>query len=183
MLSAEKLAEFLNQLGIYAIFGSLVISIIIAIAGILPSIFITGANVILFGPYYGLFISWVGEVAGAVVSFYLYRSGFKIRADRISEKYTLLKKMIASNGSQAGWLVFEARLFPFIPSGFVTLAASISSINIRTFLVATAFGKLPSIALEALISYDIINLYKNWLRLIIIVIAILILVITLRKKK
>ncbi|EGW36593.1 putative membrane protein, partial [Desulfosporosinus sp. OT] len=39
----------------------------IAVAGIIPSIFVTGANVIVFGPVNGSIISWVGEVIGALV--------------------------------------------------------------------------------------------------------------------
>lgn len=182
MFSAESLANFLNQWGIVSILVSLVISIVIAIVGVLPSIFITGANVILFGPLNGLLVSWLGETLGAAVSFYLYRLGFKRRTELLSKKYSLLNKITATKGLLGGILIFQARLLPFIPSGFITLAGAISNIRFTTFLLASALGKLPSITLEALVSYDFVNLHQNWLRLLITLFALLLTFLFLKNK-
>jgi uncharacterized membrane protein YdjX (TVP38/TMEM64 family) len=182
VITAEQLATILSHWGIFAVLGSLIISTVIAITGVLPSIFVTGANIILFGIYYGILLSWLGEVIGAAVSFHLYRFGIKKRTDQAAEKYELLKKIRNSKGARAGLLIFQARLIPFIPSGIVTFVGAISSLDIRTFLFATAFGKLPSIMLETLISYDLINLNKNWLRLTVTGIALAGLFVVLRWK-
>ena len=150
---------------------SLMVSIIIAVAGVLPSFFVTGANIIFFGPIKGFFISLLGEVIGAYVSFYIYRSGFKKRIEEQElDKYKLLKSIVKSEGKKAAILVGESRLLPFIPSGFVTLAASI---------IATTIGKIPSIALEALVSYDLINI--NYMRLLLTITSIVVIYITLKK--
>jgi uncharacterized membrane protein YdjX (TVP38/TMEM64 family) len=65
----------------------------------------------------------------------------------------------------------------------VTLAGSISNVNGKIFTVATLIGKAPSIALEALVSYDIINIYNNWLRLAITIIALILVKFTIGKGK
>lgn len=182
MFSAEFLADLLLQSGMAAILLSLVISVIVAVLGILPSIFITGANIILFGPLYGFLISWIGEIVGAAVSFYLYKFGFKKHTENLAAKYKILEKITSSEGLKAGILIFQGRLLPFFPSGLVTLAGALSNINFTTFLMATALGKLPSLALESLVSYDVVNLHENWLRLIIILIAIILLIPLLKKK-
>jgi len=174
MFSAQTIADYLTGFGIFSIAASIFVSILIAVAGVIPSIFVTGANVILFGPFYGLLISWLGETIGAGISFYLYRFGFKKKTEYFSQKYRLLKKITCAHGFKAGVLIFQARLVPFIPSGFVTLAGSVSNVDIVTFISSTAVGKLPSIALEVLISYDVINISKNWLNLAVTV-AVLIL--------
>ncbi len=171
-MSSQFFAESINYCCAYGIIASLVISILIAIAGIIPSIFVTGANVIVFGPVNGFIISWVGELIGALVSFYLYRWGFKKRFEHLSGKYTILDRIVSAKGFEITALLFQARLLPFIPSGFVTLAGAISNINILYFLVATALGKLPSIALEALVSFDVININTNWIRLAITIFAV-----------
>ncbi len=156
------------------------VSIIIAVAGVLPSFFVTGANIIFFGPIKGFFISLLGEVIGAYVSFYIYRSGFKKKIEEQElDKYKLLKSIVKSEGKKAAILVGESRLLPFIPSGFVTLAASISNINIKEFIIATTIGKIPSIALEALVSYDLINI--NYMRLLLTIASIVVIYITLKK--
>ncbi|MFL0166214.1 hypothetical protein [Candidatus Clostridium helianthi] len=74
-------------------------------------------------------------------------------------------------------------LVGILPSGIITLAASISNVDSTIFTVATLIGKVPSIALEALVSYDIINIYDNWIRLVITVIGLIFVKFTITKKK
>lgn len=181
MQTTNALFDFLYGLGYCAIPASLAAGILIAVAGVLPSVFLTGANVLLFGPLYGFFISWFGEILGAAVSFYLYRLGFRKRLESSAGKHPILKRIMDSSGISASLLIFEARLLPFIPSGFVTFAASLSRVGIAEFLLPTGAGKIPSIALEALVSYDFINITRNWARLGITVTAIVLILITLQK--
>lgn len=180
-MSSQLFADSINYWGTYGIIASLLISVIIAVAGLIPSIFVTSANVIVFGPINGFIISWVGEVIGALVSFYLYRLGFKNRFERLGRKYNILDKIISAQGFEITVLLFQTRLLPFIPSGFVTLAGAISNINVLHFLIATSLGKLPSIALEAFVSYDLININTNWIRLIITIVAVGTMFLLLRK--
>jgi uncharacterized membrane protein YdjX (TVP38/TMEM64 family) len=182
-MSSQLIAEYINNWGSYGIIASILISTLIAIAGVIPSIFVTGANVMVFGPANGFIISWVGEVIGAVVSFYLYRLGFKKRFESLGRKYHMLDRIVSAKGFKAAILLFQARLLPFVPSGFVTLAGAVSNINMLYFLIATALGKLPSIALEALVSYDFINIYTNWIRLIITIFAVGTMFLLFRKKE
>ena len=56
---------------------SLLLSILVAVAGILPSFFITAANILFFGFWEGTLISFIGEAVGALIAFWLYRKGFK----------------------------------------------------------------------------------------------------------
>ncbi|MBC2727139.1 VTT domain-containing protein [Desulfosporosinus sp.] len=181
-MSSQFFADSINYWGAYGIIASLFISILIAVAGIIPSIFVTGANVIVFGPVNGFIISWVGEVIGALVSFYLYRLGFKKRLERLGRKHIMLDRIVSAKGFKITVLLFQARLLPFIPSGFVTLAGAVSNIYMLHFLIATALGKLPSLALEALVSFDIININTNWIRLTITIFALVSIILLLRKR-
>ena len=54
---------------------SLLIEVAIAVVGVLPSFFITAANVAVFGIWWGTALSITGESLGAVVAFMLYRKG------------------------------------------------------------------------------------------------------------
>jgi len=182
MYLTDTVLYALKESGCFAIPLSLLISIIIAVAGIIPSIFVTGANVLFFGPVNGFFISWLGETAGAAISFHLYKTGFRKKFENIKEKHPLIRMIMNASGKKAGLLIFQARLLPFIPSGIVTFAASISSTGFILFLTASAAGKIPSIFLESLVSYDIINFNGNWIRLLLTILAVLPTIFILRRK-
>ncbi|MEG2892554.1 MAG: VTT domain-containing protein [Clostridium sp.] len=182
MLSVENFLSIFNEYSSYAFFISLGLSIVIAILGVVPSVFVTGANILFFGPFYGFLISLFGEVVGGVITFYLYRYGFRSRAEATLSKYSLVNRILESQGKRAFVLVLEARLIPFVPSGFVTLAAALSSMEVIGFTLATFLGKIPSIALEAIVSYDIINIEENFIRLAITLLGLGLLFLTLRKK-
>ncbi|KJS19505.1 MAG: alkaline phosphatase [Clostridiaceae bacterium BRH_c20a] len=182
MLSAEWLANILENLGYWAIIISLLLSILVAILGVLPSIFITGANVLAFGFYNGLLISWMGEVLGAGISFILYRWGIKRYIEKLGCTYPIIKKVTEARGIKVWLLIFEARLLPFVPSGIVTLAGAISIIGLFPFILATALGKLPSILLEVLISHGLIVINHGWLTVILTVLILLTLILFKFKK-
>lgn len=182
MLNANDVLEILRNNSSIAIPISLLISIGISLIGVLPSVFVTGANIVFFGPINGFFISLLGETIGAYITFIVYRLGFKKKIEKFTERNKLISKIVNSQGKEAGLLIFEGRIIPFIPSGVITLAASISNVDGRIFTIATFIGKAPSIALEALISYDIINIYDNWIRLSLTIIGLLFLKFTITKK-
>lgn len=173
MFNPENLLEIFSQYKEYALFISLLISIVVALCGVLPSIFVTGANIIFFGPIWGFTISLLGETIGGWITFKVYRLGLKSVSEKFKGRYTLIDNLLTSNGLRAGVLIFEGRLIPFIPSGFVTLAASISSVNDKIFILSTLLGKIPSIALETMVSYDLINIQENYLRLGLTILALL----------
>lgn len=165
-----------------AIFISLLISIIIALSGVIPSVFVTGANILFFGPLNGFLISLLGETIGAYITFIVYRKGFRKTVENSVDKYPFIKKIVDSSGKKAYFLIFQGRLLPFIPSGFITLAGAISSMKVIPFTIATLFGKMPSIALEVLVSYDVINIQENWMRLFITLLAIIMIWMTIKKR-
>ncbi|MBU3133262.1 VTT domain-containing protein [Clostridium gasigenes] len=181
MLNIENVVNIFREYSMLSIPISLLLSIIIALVGVVPSIFVTGANIIFFGPTIGFLISLIGETVGAYITFIVYRSGFKKGAENITNKYKLVGRIVESSGNKTALLIFEGRLVPFIPSGFITLAASISNINIKLFTIATLFGKIPSIALESLISYDVINIQENFIRIAITIISLLLILMTIKK--
>lgn len=183
MFSIDSVVELFNQYNNIAVLISLLISVGIALSGVIPSVFVTGANILFFGPINGFLISLLGETIGGYITFKIYRLGFKKKAEFISDKHKLLDKLVNSDGKRSGMLIFEGRLIPFIPAGFVTLAASLSNVGGVRFTIATFLGKIPSIALEALVSYDIINISENYIRLGITLISLLLLWFTIRRKK
>lgn len=151
----EALLQAFQQHPHLALLASLAISIIIAVLGLVPSFFITAANILFFGFWHGVAVSFLGEALGAVVSFYLYRKGFKSGASRQLEKYQKIKLLLDAEGGKAFWLIFSLRLIPFVPSGLVTFAAAIGKVSAPTFWVASSIGKLPALLLEGYAVYQV----------------------------
>ncbi|MEO6540612.1 MAG: VTT domain-containing protein, partial [Ferruginibacter sp.] len=97
----NSLLELFREYHDLAILISICVSIIIAILGVVPSVFITAANILFFGFWNGTLISFLGEALGAAVSFYLYRKGFKHRVAKRLDQYPKLKRLIDAEGKEA----------------------------------------------------------------------------------
>ena len=144
----EAVLHFFQQYPHLALASSLLISILIAVLGVVPSFFVTAANILFFGFWQGIAISFAGEALGAVVAFYLYRKGFKKGADEKIGKYKTVSLLVNAEDKKAFWLILSLRLIPFVPSGLVTFAAAIGRVSAIIFLIASSLGKLPALLLE-----------------------------------
>lgn len=140
-----------------ALFSSLAVSIVVAVLGLVPSFFITAANILFFGFWEGTFISFLGEAIGAIVAFLLYRKGFKKNISHQLQRFPKVQKLIEAKGQQAFLLILSLRLIPFVPSGLVTFAAAIGRVSLLTFLLASSLGKAPALLLEAFSVYQVIQ--------------------------
>jgi uncharacterized membrane protein YdjX (TVP38/TMEM64 family) len=145
----EGLIQLFNQYPQAAILVSLLASILVAILGVLPSVFITAANILFFGFWPGTLISFLGEALGALIAFLLYRKGFKKTLTKQLARFPKAQKLTDATGREAFVLILSLRLLPFVPSGLVTFAASVGSVATLNFLLASSLGKIPSLLIEA----------------------------------
>jgi uncharacterized membrane protein YdjX (TVP38/TMEM64 family) len=174
----ETLLHFFQQYPNLALLSSLFISILIAVLGVVPSVFVTAANILFFGFWQGIMVSFLGEALGAVVAFYLYRKGFKKGAAQQLEKHKTVAALINADNKKAIWLILSLRLIPFVPSGLVTFAAAIGRVSALTFLVASSIGKLPALLLEGYAVYQVTAFgWQGKLILTLVAVAILFFVI------
>ncbi|MCT4783160.1 MULTISPECIES: TVP38/TMEM64 family protein [Exiguobacterium] len=149
---------------------SIALNILIAVAGVLPSAFLTALNVQLLGFGPGVVVSIIGEAVGAVASFILYRKALQTYT---SPTGTRFKRLREADGSEAWFLVLSMRLMPFVPSGLVTLSAAFSRMTLPSFVVASTLGKVPALFIEALAVTAILYVATGWQLALIAVIAII----------
>lgn len=152
--------DWFNDIGFYAVGLSIVLNIVISVLGLVPSFFLTAANIHFFGFGYGLLLSIVGEAFGAIVSFYLYRKGINLIKEKVQFKNRLLERLQNTAGVEAFLLVIALRIFPFMPSGVVTIVSAGSNIGLLNFSIASTLGKIPALVIEAYSVYYIMN--WNW---------------------
>ena len=178
----ESLLHLFKEYPQLAVIISICISIIIAVLGLVPSVFITAANILFFGFINGTIISFLGEAIGAGISFLLYRKGFKKMAQKKLEKYTALNRLMNAENKQAFFLIFSLRLIPFVPSGLITFAAAVGKVSFLIFIISSSLGKLPALLLEAWSVYEVTKF--GWQgKLILGIVALGILFWIVRKKK
>ena len=152
-----QVLQWFEEAGLYAVWISLHLNIIISILGIIPSVFITAANISFFGFGHGLLLSILGEALGAIISFGLYRKGIAKVKQKISITNKYLGKLQNTEGSEAFLLILLLRIFPFAPSGVVTLASAYSKVGLLNFSIASTLGKIPALVIEAYSIYKIIK--------------------------
>ena len=175
----EEIIQIFSDHAQIAILISLAISIIIAISGILPSVFLTAANILFFGFWQGILISFAGESIGAIVAFVLYRKGFKKISTQKLSSFPKLERLILSRGRESFLLILYLRLIPFVPSGLVTFCAAIGNISLLQFSIASSLGKIPALLLEGYSSYQVMEF--GWQgKLILTIIAVALIYYTLR---
>lgn len=176
--------NLLTSSGPFAIIVSVVINIVISIAGVIPSFFITAANITFFGFHTGLIISFIGECVGAAFSFWLYRKGIKTLNPNISNKNKWLQRLQKSQGRDSFVIILVLRIVPFVPSGMINLAAAISKTSIFTFILASSLGKIPALLIEALSVKQVLESAKDLNAILaIIALSILFLYLFIKRKK
>jgi uncharacterized membrane protein YdjX (TVP38/TMEM64 family) len=174
--------KLLTSSGAFAIIVSIVINIVISVAGVIPSFFVTAANITFFGFHTGLIISYIGECAGAAFSFWLYRKGIKTLNPTLLNKNKWLAKLQRTQGWDSFVTILVLRILPFIPSGMINLAAAISKTSIFIFVFASSLGKLPALLIEAYSVQQVLE-SSNGVKFILAIIALFICIIYLFYKR
>ncbi|MFY0761869.1 VTT domain-containing protein [Metabacillus dongyingensis] len=144
----EQLIKWLEISGPWAFIISLAANTIISLLAFVPSVFITAANLSFFGFAEGLLLSFSGEIFGLLVSFYVYRKGFSFLKKTKAPKNAMLQNLSKTKGKDAFFLILALRIFPFAPSGAVTLAAAYSKVSAGVFFSASLIGKIPAVLIE-----------------------------------
>lgn len=178
----EEVLQLFNTYPQYAVLLSIGVNVLIAVLGIIPSVFLTAANVLFFGFWQGAAISFAGEAIGALLAFMLYRFGFKKKVQTNIERYPAVSRLLMAQGRQAFYSIVSLRLIPFIPSGIITFAAAVGKVTLPLFFVASSIGKMPALLLEAYAAYQVTQF--NWQgKLILLLAGIYLLYLVFKPKK
>ena len=159
---------------------SLLLGILVAVLGVVPSVFLTAANILFFGFWPGTAISFAGEALGAAAAFLLYRKGFKKKTEKGMQQFPKAKKLVEATGREAFILILSLRLLPFVPSGLVSFAAAIGKVSLLLFLVASSLGKIPALLIEAWSVYQVSE--GGWQGKLILGIAAVVLIVFVVKR-
>ncbi|MFJ7849341.1 TVP38/TMEM64 family protein [Peribacillus sp. NPDC097206] len=130
---------------------------------VIPLILLLTINVTIFGFAFGYLWSWLTSVVASGTIFYAARHWFQS---------LILRKMGTDwqdSVKDHGFMyVFTGRIFPFIPTSLINLAAGVSSVTFKDFLMATALGNLIYFFFLSLIPYGLLSVEMNQYTLIVL---------------
>ena len=153
----------------YAFF---VITYAIATLLILPVTAFNIAGGALYGSVEGLLLTSLGALVSALLGFMLARS-LNFSAD--DERWAKISQNLVAGGIAYS---FAARLLPIIPYGIVSLAAGLSPIKRRDYLIGTLLGTplgivpfvfLGSTGLQMATSHDVLPLLASSMGLAVLI--------------
>lgn len=133
---------FLINMGIYGpILGCFCI-LIESILPILPLFVFITINFLVFGNLFGFIISWIFTVLGCLLSFFLFRKKIKNWFDKkAKDSKQLTKVMKVVNRVKLEQLTAIIAV-PFTPAFLVNIAAGLSKMSLKKFLIALCVGKI-----------------------------------------
>jgi uncharacterized membrane protein YdjX (TVP38/TMEM64 family) len=127
-----------------------------------PQVVLVAAAVVAFGPWTGFAYSWVGNLVASVIGFYMGRKvGAKILKSYAGKGVNDFVDMIGRNGF---WASLVVRLVPSAPFVVVNMAAGVTPMRVSQFILGTALGSIPKIALVAYAG----NSASRWLKLVLV---------------
>ncbi|MBT2570842.1 VTT domain-containing protein [Planococcus sp. ISL-110] len=138
----------------------LIVNLAVGAAGFIPSVLVTAVNIQSFGLYGGAALTFIGEIFGALLGFYLYRFGFS-KANPKWLRHPFWQKFQHQSPKRVFSLVILLRLLPFMPSGLVTAGAALTKISGKRFWTASTLGKIPAVLLELTAVYGFTQVFPT----------------------
>ena len=138
-LTASEVEDFVGAWGPWSWVGSIALMVLHSFLP-LPAEFIAIANGMLFGPVWGILVTWVGAMLGAILAYGLARALGRpfLRWVVPTRHWARLEKLPMAAGP-----LLAVRLMPVISFNLVNYAAGMLSVPWWTFLWTTALGILP----------------------------------------
>ena len=152
--SLEDIKGLILSWGVAAPLMSIILMTLQAVIAPLPAFLITAANGLVFGVYRGIIISWVGAMCGALVSFMMSRLFYKSFSGKILGHKKGIEYIERLESRYGFRVILTTRLLPFISFDFISYAAGLSKIKVRSFILATGIGMLPATIVYTVFGFE-----------------------------
>ncbi len=177
-ISVQDIEDRILSWGSWGIAGSIGLMVLHSFVPF-PAEFLALANGMLYGPVWGIAITWTGAMLGAFAAFGLARwLGRPFVARMVTRRnWQVLDDWAARQG--AG-MVLIARFIPVIAFNLINYAAGLTRMSWWTFAWTTGIGILPVTALMVIMGDNIDTLAWQWW--LVLLVAALVLWFAVRRK-
>jgi uncharacterized membrane protein YdjX (TVP38/TMEM64 family) len=165
-LTRAGIAEYIRSLGGWGLAAAVGLMILHSFVPF-PAEILAMANGMVYGPFWGTAVTWVGAMLGAYASFSLTRFLGRPFVKRIvdQEKLDKVDKWTKNRGSVP---LLLSRLIPVISFNLINYAAGLTPISWWTFTWTTGIGILPMTILMAAMGNSM-NILPLWAWLLLLV--------------
>lgn len=149
----QRIRDYLRGYGAWGPIVSVLLMMLQVVFAPIPASVVQLANGVVYGKFWGTVLNFVGQMAGAIMAFFIAQALGK----RAVEK---LVGQISGNAFEnwvdrwGGKALFVVRAIPGMPSDFVSYVAGLTTIRVRTYILATAIGYVPQSLLYAWLGDD-----------------------------
>ena len=170
----DLVMNFIAALGIY---GPILGSFLIVVESILPVlplfVFIT-MNTLAFGKLLGFLISWICTIIGCILAYFLVKKlGYNLVEKHFKEK-SILKKFLKYFKGLTVTQITVILAVPFTPAFMINIAAGLSNLPLKKYLVALIISKIFLVYFWGTIGTGLIESLKHPESLITVFIMVLI---------
>lgn len=168
-VTEENLRNLLEQFRSFGPLPGILLTFMKSFIPPLPTIVIVGVNAAVYGLWLGFFYSWLGMIAGCMVTFLIVRS---IAGHRYFQRYAQkpkVKKSLLWVRRNAFSYVFLLSIFPVGPFVIINMAAAIARMRIRSFFIAVTLGKAIMVFAVSYIGHDIMRFVHHPVQIIYVV--------------
>lgn len=166
--------NFLLQMGIFGpILGCFCI-LIESIVPILPLFVFITINFLVFGNIIGFIISWIFTILGCLLSFYIFRKKVKNWFDGKIQNNLQFKKIMRIIDKVKLEQLTVIIAVPFTPAFMINIAAGLSKMPTKKYLVALLIGKLFMVLFWGFVGTSLVQSLTNPVAFIKVVILLFI---------
>lgn len=134
-----------NQNPIISFIMGFSLIILESIFPILPLAVFIAINTVAFGNVIGFILSWLATCMGCTLSFWIFRKGFSNYLYKKIDNYEKIKHFAQSITNISITKLILIIAIPFTPAFSVNIAAGLSKMSYKKFLIAILIGKLSII--------------------------------------
>lgn len=151
----EALVRRLGPWGPAMMLGLLLLQTVVTV---IPAALTVLVSVLVFGPVGGAAIAWVGLVLASLLGYWMGWALGPVTVERLVGRATMarVRRVV---GRYGGWAVLAARVSLTIPSDALSIVAGVARAPLGPFVLATAVGVIPGIALVAVVGSDLRRLW------------------------
>lgn len=173
----RETAGYIESFGPWAVAFSFLLTLFVNAIGFPPAIIFSTANTLIFGIFWGIFLSVVAETTGVTVSFLLLRFFFRDAAEKVIHKHKALATIDRYSGKRGFVVMLIARMVPYFPSIVLNALGALSAMSVRDYILSSFIGKFPSTGIEAIIGHDTLTHQEDPTRLIVVIVLAVLLML------
>ena len=140
--SPDEAAAILREFGWWTPLVSVLLMVLQSVLAPLPGSLVAAANGAIYGIWKGTLLSWVGGMAGGLVTYALGRWLDTVIAHRWKAT-RLQQRLVEVSSSRGFWIVLIARMTPIISLDFIGYLAGIARMPLLSYTLANAIGMIP----------------------------------------